>query len=594
MNTLDNMTIAFVGHVDHGKSTIIGRLLAETNSLPKGKLERIKKFCVNNSRPFEYAFILDALKNEQSQGITIDSARVFFKTGKRNYQIVDSPGHIDFLRNMITGASRADSAVLVIDALDGVKENTRRHLYLLALLDIKNIIVIVNKMDLIDYDELKFDELKKEISLFFEKLNVTPHTVIPASGIKGDNITVAPERMKWFNGKTILQAINSLTNRNGYSNKPFRMPVQDIYKFTNNNDNRRIVTGMIETGKLNVGDGLLFYPSMKKGKVKSIEGLKEKYKSAKAKQSVGFTLQDQVYLSRGEIAVKEKELPIEIGSKIKANIFWLGKEPLKLSKEYLIKLGTCKVYGRVLSINKVINSSELEIINNRNEVFTNEAAECIIKLNKSIAFDIADNIQETSRFVIIDRTITVGGGTILENILDTVSWMKEKTTLRDYKWNKSNISHRHRSEKYGHTSAMVIITGNQRESRKEIAKKLEMDLFNDGRKVYYLGIGNLLYGVDADIKNKSSTREEHLRRLAEVSHILLDAGMILIITAHELTSYDIEIIKTATKPDQLFLVWLGEQITTDIECDYFIKEEENIDKAILGIKMILRKNLIIK
>ena len=269
--TREQMNIVIAGHVDHGKSTIIGRLLADTDSLPKGKLEQIRQNCRRNSKPFEYAFLLDALKDEQAQGITIDSARVFFKTPRRNYIIIDAPGHIEFLKNMVTGASRAEAALLVIDAAEGVRENSRRHGYMLSLLGIHQVAVLVNKMDLVGYRQEVYDAVCREYGEFLKDVRMTAE-FIPVSGMEGDNIAAPSTHMPWYQGPAVLGVLDGFVKEMRPVDKPFRMPVQDVYKFTEQGDKRRIVVGTIETGRLRVGDEVVFYPSGKTGRVHSLEG----------------------------------------------------------------------------------------------------------------------------------------------------------------------------------------------------------------------------------------------------------------------------------------------------------------------------------
>src|SRR3989339_474219 len=261
MTDKEHMNIVIVGHVDHGKSTVIGRLLADTGSLPEGKLEFVKQMCFKNAKPFEYAFLLDALKDEQSQGITIDTARCFFKTKKRDYIIIDAPGHIEFLKNMITGAARAEAALLVIDAKEGVRENSRRHGYLLSMLGVKQVAVCVNKMDLVDYSQEVFTSIKNEYQEFLDRIGVTPMNFIPLSARNGDNIIVKSDKMPWHSGMTILETVDSFARELDHIKKPFRFPVQDIYKFTETGDDRRIIAGRIETGSIKVGDEGVCLPS---------------------------------------------------------------------------------------------------------------------------------------------------------------------------------------------------------------------------------------------------------------------------------------------------------------------------------------------
>jgi len=250
----EQMHVVVVGHVDHGKSTIIGRLLADTNSLPKGKLESIKEKARKSGKPFEYAFLIDALKDEQAQAITIDSARVFFQSAKRNYIIIDAPGHIEFIKNMITGASHAEAAILVIDAEEGVQENSRRHGYMLGMLGIKKIVVVVNKMDLVGYKEAVFNQIVSEYGQYLSDLGINPMGYIPVSGREGDGVVFPSQNLAWYTGPTVLEALDLFSKDKLPENLPLRIPVQDIYKFSNYGDNRRIVAGTIASGQLKTGD----------------------------------------------------------------------------------------------------------------------------------------------------------------------------------------------------------------------------------------------------------------------------------------------------------------------------------------------------
>jgi len=356
-----DLKLVIAGHVDHGKSTIIGRMLADTDSLPEGKLEQVKETCRRNSKPFEYAFLLDALKDEQSQGITIDSARVFFQTDYRQYIILDAPGHIEFLKNMVTGAAHAEAALLVIDAEEGVQENSRRHGYMISMLGIKQMAVIVNKMDLVDYDQQTYENIVEEYTEFLKEINIEPMTFLPVSGFYGDNVAEESDNMDWYQGQTVLELLDSFENEALPHNKPFRMPVQDVYKFTKGGDDRRIIAGTAAAGELNVGDEVVFYPSGKKSTVKTIEGFKEpeQHKIRVGKAS-GFTLDEQIYITRGEVAARCDEAEPEVSARIEASLFWLNREPLVKDKVYELKLGTSRAKARLEKINRVIDASNLD------------------------------------------------------------------------------------------------------------------------------------------------------------------------------------------------------------------------------------------
>ncbi|SIQ32251.1 GTP-binding protein [Halanaerobium kushneri] len=583
-----DLNLVIAGHVDHGKSTIIGRMLADTDSLPDGKLEQVKETCRKNSKPFEYAFLLDALKDEQAQGITIDSARVFFQTDYRQYIILDAPGHIEFLKNMVTGAARAEAALLVIDASEGVKENSRRHGYMLSMLGIKQIAVVVNKMDLVDYDQDTYNEIVEEYTDFLAEIGLEAERFIPVSGMLGDNVADRSENMDWFKGKTVLEQLDSFENAALPHNKPYRMPVQDVYKFTKGGDDRRIVAGTVAAGELNIGDEVVFYPSGKKSTVKSIEGFEEdKQHKVKVGKATGFTLDEQIYITRGELASRADEAEPKVSARIKANLFWLARQDLVKDKVYHLKLGTAKVKARLEKINRVIDASNLNQDEAKEKIERHDVAEVVFKLDKAMAFDLAGEIEETSRFVIVDDFEIAGGGIISEALEDEQSWVREKVMRRNYNWEQSLISREERAEKYNQKSTLVLITGEEDVGKKPTAKALEKRLFNDGKVVYFLGIGNLLYGVDADIKNgDNSHKEEHLRRLAEVSHLMLDAGAILVVTAVELTQSDLELIKTTVNPQQIETVWLGDRVTTDLEFDLHIPEftsEEQVSAQIKGL-----------
>ncbi|MBN2735547.1 MAG: adenylyl-sulfate kinase [Spirochaetales bacterium] len=587
-NKQEQMNIVFAGHVDHGKSTVVGRLLADTHSLPEGKLEAIKQNCHRNSKPFEYAFLIDALKDEQSQGITIDAARVFFKTEKRNYVIIDAPGHIEFLKNMVTGASRAEAAILVIDAEEGVKENSKRHGYMISMLRIRQLLVVVNKMDLVAYKQEIFDKITTEYSSFLKEIKLTPEGFIPLSGMKGDSVANLGHNMPWYQGPSLLQALDQFSLEADRSNKAFRMPVQDIYKFTKFGDSRRVIVGTIESGRVKLGDKILFYPSGKKTRVKTIESFNSQRKTeVSAGHACGLTMEDQIYITRGEMAVLENEKQPAVSSSIKVNLFWLSRTPMTKGREYHLKSGTAKIACRIDKIIRVIDASTLNPLNDKDQIDRHDVAECVLKLKKPLAFDLAEEIAQTSRFVIVDEYEIAGGGIIREEIKDAQSDIRNKVFLRNFKWEKSFISPHTRARRYNQKSTLILITGLKDIGKKEVAKKLEEDLFHEGKFVYFLGIGNLLYGLDADIKDKGAkekNRPEHIRRLAEVAHILMDAGVILIVTAVELAQDDLEIIKTVVDPAFTEVIWLGEEVTTDISFDYQYAGLEEKDILVEKIK----------
>jgi bifunctional enzyme CysN/CysC len=584
------MNVVFAGHVDHGKSTVIGRLLADTGMIPEGKREQIRANCERTGKPFEYAFFIDALKDEQSQGITIDSARVFFNTARRNYIIIDAPGHIEFLKNMVTGASRADAAFLVIDASEGIRENTRRHGYLLSILGVRQVVVVVNKMDLAGYNRDVFDAIVADYSPFLSQIGIQLLTYIPVSGRQGDNIAGRTGNTPWYEGATVLEIFDALTDAGSSVLRPFRLPVQDVYKFSSFGDTRRIIAGTVLSGSVRSGDEILFFPSGKKSTIESIVTFNVPDKNeAGAGEATGITLTEQIYVARGEMAVRADEQGPHVTTLLRASLFWLGKEPFLKEREYMLKLGTARVPARLEKVTVTLGGESLSVHENADRIGRHEIAECILRLSRPIAFDTVDDCPMTGRFVIVDDYDIRGGGIVREALTDEQTWVRDKVFLRDYKWEKSIIHCEERAQRYDQNPALLIVTGQRDSGKKPIARRLERRLFSDGKLVYFLGIGNVLYGVDADIKNVSNRHEEHIRRLAEVANILLDAGIVLIVTAIELTHDDLEIIKTVVSPEMIYVAWVGRELTTDVRCDLIIHDAHDIDDAVARIKGLLEQ-----
>jgi bifunctional enzyme CysN/CysC len=425
------MNIVIVGHVDHGKSTLVGRLLADTGSLPKGKLEQVKKICAINSKPFEYAFLLDALKDEQSQGITIDTARIFFKTKKREYIIIDAPGHIEFLKNMISGAARAEAAVLLIDAEEGIAENSKRHAYMLSMLGIKQVVVAVNKMDLVDFSEKVFEQIKNDYSEFLNEIGVNPLAFVPVSARDGINLIVNSEKTTWYKGLAIIDLIDAFVKEKEENENNFRMFVQGVYKFTANGDNRRIIAGTINSGSINVGDEIIFLPSKKKSIVKTIESYgKKDVITGGSEEAIGLTLDTQIYVKHSELICRADEKNPYSSDRIRANIFWMGKNPLIENKKYKLKIGTNQVQVVLEKLENVLDASVLENSTDRNKVERHEVARGIFRTSEIFSFDLVGEIKTTSRFVIVDGYDIAGGGIIIE-ALETLALTKNENSAPD-------------------------------------------------------------------------------------------------------------------------------------------------------------------
>ncbi len=518
------MNIVTVGHVDHGKSTVIGRLMADTNSLPEGKLDFVREQCKKNSKPFEYAFLLDALKNEQAQGITIDTARCFFKTDKRRYIIIDAPGHIEFLKNMVTGASRAEAALLVIDASRGVEENTRRHGYFLSMLGIKQVAVLVNKMDLVGYREQVFDDIRDEYEQFLRKIDITPDVFIPVSGFEGDNIASRSSNMPWYDGLTVLDQMDVFVSKPLPEDLPLRMPVQGVYKFTEGGDSRRIIAGTVEAGRLMAGDQVVFYPSGKKTQVKSLETFNAMTPECfSAGQAVGFTMTEQIFVKRGEVVCRAGEREPSVGVRLRANLFWLGKRRFDTSRDYYFKCGTSHVKMRLESVERIVNAATLSNVH-RQYVEKNEVAECVISLERPIAFDLAALDESIGRFVIVDDYEIAGGGIITE------AMQAYDYDVRNIRWSSGRLTAGERLKHTGGKGLVVWMTGLSGAGKTTIAQEVERILIESGRSSYILDGDELRRGLTSDLGFSEEDRRTNIRRVAQVAKLFRNAGLVTLVS----------------------------------------------------------------
>jgi bifunctional enzyme CysN/CysC len=347
------------------------------------------------------------------------------------------------------------------------------------------------------------------------------------------------------------------------------MPVQGVYKFTERNDTRRIIAGTIESGRIRVGDDIVFYPSGKKTRIETIEAFNRPPQiEASAGEATGFTVDEQVYVSRGEVATRASEPPPLVSTRMRVNLFWLGSRPLVTGKDYLIKLGTARVAARVAEIYRAMDGSDLSAADARTKVEKNQVADCSFVLSRPLAFDIASTHAHTSRFVIVDDYEISGGGIVREALPDAQAWIRDKVIQRNAHWDASRVSEDCRAERYGQRPTLVLITGPEAVDRKGVAREFEARLFDEGRHVYFLGMGNIVHGVDADIpRSDDKAGPEHVRRLAEVANILLDAGLIVIAAAAALSEQDAGVVRTAVGEERVNFVWLGDRCATDLAAD---------------------------
>jgi bifunctional enzyme CysN/CysC len=581
------MDIVVIGHVDHGKSTLIGRLLADTGSLPQGRLEAVQAQCRRNAKPFEYAFLLDALKDEQAQGITIDTARCFFKTPRRDYIIIDAPGHMEFLKNMISGAARAEAGLLVIDAKEGVQENSRRHGYLMSLLGIRQIAVCINKMDLVGFDRKAFEAIRDEYAAFLGQVGTRPLGFLPIGALGGENIASRSASMPWYDGPTVLEMVDSFAKEPAPVEKPLRLPVQDVYKFTEQGDERRIIAGRIETGALAVGDEVVFLPSGKRSTVASIEAFNApRRQRAEAGQSTGVTLSTQLYVKPGELLCKAGQTPARTSSSLRVTLFWLGRQPMIKGKRYKMKLASLRAPVWLTEVTSVLDASSLEASTGRLEIQRHDVAECVLETLKPVACDLASEIPQTGRFVLIDNYEIAGGGIILKADRAASTLAQKHVAARQAAWERSAILPFQRFALYHQRATLVVITGPAGTGKMPLAKAIEERLFKSGRVVYYLGLSNSLLGIDADLQTQFE-REEYLRRLGEVSHLFTDAGLILIATISDLDDDELEVLETLNEPGDLLVVSVGETALGRRQADLALQVPADTESALQQVQSLL-------
>jgi len=591
----DQMNVVIVGHVDHGKSTVVGRLLADTGALPQGKLDAVKRECERTGKPFEYAFLLDALSDEQDQGITIDTARCFFKSARRDYIIIDAPGHIEFLKNMISGAARAEAAVLGIDAKEGVRENSRRHGYILSMLGIRQVVVCVNKMDLVDYDEAHFHAIEREYRTFLSGIGaVVPRQFIPISAILGENLAGRGSGMGWYRGPTLLETLDGLAKAPPKVDQPLRMPVQAIYKFTSSGDDRRIVAGRVEAGQARVGDKVVFSPSNKVSTIKSIEGFNTPERTAiGAGYSTGFTLTEEIYITRGEVMSHEERPPL-VSTRLRTNMIWLAKKPFMPGRDYKLKLGTAAMPVRIHQIIKVIDAS-LAAGNdgnlNKDHVGRHDVADVILETRQPVAFDLTADCEATGRFVIVDGYDVAGGGIITAAVADDLRDLRAEARTRDFNWVAGGVSGEERAERFGHRAALIMFVGPAGVGKHRYARALEKALFDQGRNVYMLDGKNVLLGVDHDLW-VDAAQSELVRRFGEVAHLLLSSGQIVVSTTNAIGLADAGAVQALIPDTPTLLIDVDPAGDSHLPYDLRIRGNEPEAEVIAKVTELLAKRQI--
>ena len=549
------------GSVDDGKSTLIGRLLYETKSIYEDQYEAIKK--TSKKRGFkevDLAYLLDGLAAEREQGITIDVAYRYFETEKRKYIITDSPGHVQYTRNMVTGASKADCAVILIDARNGVLTQSKRHGFLISLLQIPHLIVAVNKMDLVDYSQDVFSCIVSDYEEFSQKLDIHDIVYIPVSALKGDNVVSKSKKMSWYEGTTLLHNLENLNITADRNLVDFRFPVQYVVR---PNADFRGFAGKIVSGTITPSEEVVVLPSGQTTSVKSIVTYDGELKEAFAPQSVVLTLNDEVDVSRGDMIVRRKNLP-QIETKLEAIICWMDDNPMKTGTSFIMKHTTRSVRAIIKNIVYRIDVNTLHR-DNVDMFSLNDIGRVEITLAAPVFFDPYKINHATGRFILIDpltdRTVAAGmirdAARHMEDYLAPVAdaIVKQKKSPHTV-WRESHIGLAQREQKNGHKAVVLWFTGLSGAGKSTIAMALERRLFERGCKTAMLDGDIIRHGLCSDLAFSPADRKENIRRAGETAKLFFEHGSIVLCTFISPFRADRNFVKSLLAPGRFVEIYV--------------------------------------
>ena len=507
------------GSVDDGKSTLIGRMLYESQMLFDDQLSALKndsKKLGTQGDEIDFALLVDGLAAEREQGITIDVAYRFFSTDKRKYIVADTPGHEEYTRNMATGASTADVAIILVDAKQGVLTQTRRHSFIVSMVGVKKVLLAVNKLDLVDYSEDVYRQIVSDYSDFAESaLNIESITAVPISALLGDNVVERSENTPWYNGKTIMQYLENIEVQNQRKQASFRMPVQWVNR---PNPNFRGFSGLIASGETKIGDKVRLHPGGKESTIESIVTWKGELQKASAGQSVTITLNDEIDVSRGDIIATPTD-PCGESDQFQSRILWMSADAMIPGRQYIFKSNT---QSATLTLGKLKHRIEVNTLDHlpAKTLELNEIGVCNISLDKRIAYDSYDNNQTLGGFIVIDRLTnnTVGMG-----LIDFALHRSE-----NIHWQKMDVSKESRAEQKSQTPKIIWFTGLSGSGKSSIANILEKKLQALGKHTITLDGDNMRHGLNRDLGFTAADRVENIRRVGEVAKLMVNSGLICI------------------------------------------------------------------
>jgi len=508
------------GSVDDGKSTLIGRLLYDSKMIFEDQLAALEadsKKLGTQGGEIDFALLVDGLAAEREQGITIDVAYRFFSTDRRKFIVADTPGHEQYTRNMVTGASTADAAVILIDARKGVLTQTRRHAYLVSLLGIRHVVLAINKMDLVDWSQDRFDEIVGDYGDFADQIGVEAVTAIPMSALRGDNVTEPSPKAPWYAGPTLMRWLEEAPVDDDLAEKPFRMPVQWVNR---PNLDFRGFSGQVSSGVLRPGDRIKALPSGRESTVDRIVTLDGDLPQAVAGQSVTLTLADEIDVSRGDVLAAAASPPA-VADQFEATLVWFDEEPMLPGRPYLLKLGTRTVSAQVAEPKYKVNVNTLEHLAAR-QLELNEIGVCNLALDAPIAFDPYVENRDLGGFILIDR---ISNRTVAAGLLHFA--LRRSQNIH---WQALDVDKATRAAAKGQAPRVVWLTGLSGAGKSTIANLLEKRLLAQGRHTYLLDGDNVRHGLNKDLGFTEADRVENIRRVAEVARLMVDAGLIVLVS----------------------------------------------------------------
>ncbi len=509
--------IVIVGHVDHGKSTLIGRLLHDTGNLPDGRLQAAELSSARRGLKIEWSFLLDSLQAERDQGVTIDSTRLPFALNGRPFVIVDAPGHRQFLRNMVTGAADAAAAVLVVDATEGAQEQTRRHAMLLRLIGVQHVIVLLNKADLLEFDQGRIEAASRAVTSLLHRLGITPVVAIPASARHGDNVAERSALTGWYGGPTLAEALASVPPLASLADGPLRLPVQDVYR----HDDRRFVVGRIEGGRVRIGDTVAI-GGQGVATVAGIAAWPQAHAvEAFAGQSVALELRPDTVVARGDLLHDPAQPPLR-AARIAARLFWLRQEPLRVGEALKLRIATAEHAVTVVAIRSVVRIEDLTE-EAADHVPPEGFAEIVLAAPETLPFDAFAPGGRGGRGVLVDRWQQIVGGAPLLGPAPLTDADRAVFPV------DSGISAFDRAARRGHEGGVFWLTGLPGAGKSTIARAAETSLFQCGIDVAVLDGDTLRARLSADLGFSETDRAEAVRRAAAVARIMADAGLVVLV-----------------------------------------------------------------